>query len=62
MKEKIRRKPKRLLSMNVKNWAIFEVSAPNSSPRTKEKRIGKRLSKLLGMTPQNPKGKKNKIK
>ena len=35
MKEKVIRKPKRLLAMNARNWVTFEVSAPNSSPRTK---------------------------
>ena len=62
MKEKVRRKPKRLLTMNARNLVTSEVSAPNSSPRIKEQRIGRRLSKLLGMTPPNPKGKRNKKK
>ena len=62
MKEKVRRKSKRLLAMNVKNKVTSEVSAPNSSPRIKEQRIGRRLLKLLGMTPPNSKGKRNKMK
>ena len=62
MKEMVRRKLKRLLVMNVKNWVTYEVSAPNSSLRTKEQGIGRRLSKLHGMTPLNPKGKRNKKK
>ena len=62
MKEMVRRKLKRLLVMNARNWVTSEVSAPNSSPRTKEQRIGRRHSKLLGMSPPNPKGKRNKMK
>ena len=57
-----KKKPKRLLAMNARNWVILNVSAPNSSPRTKEQRIGRRHSKLLGMSPPNPKGKRNKMK
>ena len=62
MKEKVRRKPNKLLAMNVRNRVTSEVSAPNSSPRIKDQRIERRLSKLLGMTPLNLKGKRNKMK
>ena len=62
MKDMVRRKLNRLLVMNASNQVTSKVSALNSSPRTKEQRIGKRLSKLLGMTILNPKGKRNKKK
>ena len=62
MKEKVRKKPNKLLAMNVRKRVTSEVSALNSSPRTKEQRIGRRHSKLLGMSPPNPKGKRNKMK
>ena len=62
MKEMVRRKLKRLLAMNVRNRVTSKVSAPNSSPRIKEQRIGRRHSKLLRMSPPNPKGKRNKMK
>ena len=62
MKEMVRRKLKRLLVMNARNRATFKVSSPNSSPKIKEQKIGRRLSMLLGMTPPNPKGKINKKK
>ena len=55
-----KRKPKRLLAMNAKNWVTLKVSAPNSSPRTKEQSTRKKHSKLLGMTHPNPKRKKMK--
>ena len=62
MKEMVRRKLKRLLVMNVRNRVTSVVNAINSSPRTKDQRIRKRLSKLLRITPSNPKGKRNKKK
>ena len=62
MKEMVRRKLKRLLVMNVRNRVTSVVTAINSSPRTKDQRIRKRLSKLLRITPSNPKGKRNKKK
>ena len=62
MKEMVRRKLKRLLAMNVRNRVTFKVSALNSNPRIKEQMIERRPSKLLGMTPPNSKGKRNKKK
>ena len=58
----VRRKLKRLLAMNVRNWVTSKVSTPNSNLRTKEQRIERKPSKLLRMTPLNPKGKRNKKK
>ena len=62
MKEKIRRKPKMLLTMNARNRVTSEVSVPNSNPRIKEHRIERRPSKLLGMTPPNSKIKRSNKK
>ena len=62
MKEMVRIKLKRLLVINVKNRVTLEVNVPSSNSRTREQRIEKRPSKLLGMTPLNPKGKRNKKK
>ena len=60
MKEKVRRKPKRLLAMNARNRVILEVNVPSSNSRTKEQRKGIRPSKLHGISPPNRKGRKEK--
>ena len=62
MNEKARRKLKRLLVMNARNRVTSKVSALNSSPKTNKQRIRRRLSKLLRITPPNPKGKRNNKK
>ena len=58
----VKRKQKKLLAMNARSRDILEVNVPNSNTRTNEQKIGRRLSKLLGMTPLNSKRKKNKKK
>ena len=62
MKEMVRRKLKKLLAMDAKNWVTFKVIVPNSNPRTKEQMIERKHSKLLRMTPLNLKRKRNKKK
>ena len=62
MKGKVRRKPKKLLVMNARNRVTSKMSVPNSNSRTREQRIERRPSKLLGMTPSNRRRKRNKKK
>ena len=62
MKEMVRRKLKSLLVINVRNQVTSEVSVPNSNLRIKEERRKEKPSKVLGMTPSNPKEKRNNKK
>ena len=62
MKVMVRKKSKKLLSMNARNLVIFEVSVPNSNLRTREQRKGERPLKLLGMTLPNRRRKRSKKK
>ena len=57
-----KKKTKELLAMNARNRVTSKVSAPSSSSRTKEQRTRRKYSKLLRMTPPNPKWKRNKVK
>ena len=60
MKEMVRRKLKRLLVMNARNRVTLEVIVPSSNSRTRDKRIERRPSKLLGITPLNRRRKRSK--
>ena len=62
MKEKVRRNPKKLLTINARNRVTLEVSAPNSNPKIREQRRGEKPSKQLGMIPPNLRRKRNNKK